>query len=385
MKWIERTSAVILSPRDLEILSQCGVSAAELLRGSHGDKGLPPLWSALSFELLRNAHATVSGFWWQYRLTREMAADPEQHYSQMTIEKNGGGLRKLAVPSYSLAYRQQFIAQKILSRLPISPHAFAYRPGGRVQDCARPHERHAVLIHVDIRDFFSSIKREMVFQSLLRETGYTKSLVALLTNLCCYKGYLPQGACTSPALSNICFRPCDDALGLFAEDSGLTYTRYSDDLFFSGTVVDVPSVLKQIRGILSQHGFLMNEKKTRVLRAYHSQQVLGLVVNETTRVSRAYRRDLRQQIYYLKRFGADSFDATHAESYSQYLSQLLGRISYVLSIEPNNQEFQKARRTVISEMRGPNWEDADEDETLAEFLSKVAHQEIEFEQLAFDL
>lgn len=351
MKWNKHTNALVLSPRDVYILSQCGVRSDELLRGSAGPSWLPPLWSVLSFELFRNQTSWVKGFWRSYRRTKQLADETEQHYTPQTIAKSTRGTRQLFIPSWDLANRQQFILREILEQIPVSPCAFAYRKGIRPSDCARPHEGHQVLIHVDIQDFFSTITKAMVFQALLRETAYPESLLDFLARICCYRGRLPQGACTSPALSNICFLPCDNALEAYSSERGLTYTRYSDDLFFSGSDVDVGTVIPQIRDILSQHGFTMNDGKTRVLRHYQSQRVLGLVVNEATHINRPYLRDLRQQIYYLKKYGPDSYCARQSGSYYQYLCRLLGRISYVLSVEPDKKGFLEAKEFVHEQVQ----------------------------------
>lgn len=184
----------------------------------------------------------------------------------------------------------------------------------------------------------------MVFESLIRETGYPKSLAGYLSRLCCYKRYLPQGACTSPALSNICFKVCDDAIAALVKRHDLAYTRYSDDIYLSGDYVDSAVIIREVKRILVQHGFCINAEKTKVLGRHQAQMVTAIVVNDKMQVSREYRRKLRQEIYYVRRFKENAKDVYAAESYVHYLYQLFGRVTFVLYVDPVNSDFLEAKK-----------------------------------------
>lgn len=343
MRWDTRKAVLSLTARDLAVMKQCRMGVGELVGRASANPALPPLWSVLSYVLFVNQNSSPARVWQEYRELNRLARQRDRWYYTARIPKNTGEMRSLRIPSFTLAWQQARIGRAILDKLPVSPYACAYRKGYRLLDCAAPHTGKAVLVHLDIRDFFGSIREEMVFEALVRETGYPKGLVRFLTRLCCFRGRLPQGACTSPALSNIVFRLCDDALAQLARHMGLEYTRYSDDLFFSGgSNTDTAALIGQVRKILTQHGFFLNSKKTKILRRDRCQRVVGIVVNEKPQVSRKYRRELLQELYYQEKFGADCYAAREAGDYGTYLNRLRGKVAYVLQVDPENRTFQEA-------------------------------------------
>lgn len=329
-------------------MRQCGMGIGEFLEENTGHHGLPPLWSLLAYVMMYEGTSSVNHFWESYRHAKALAENRDRHYYAAYIPKNTSGIRNLQVPGYEIASHQRFIWQNILKKLPVSECAFAYRKGIGIRECARPHVGRAVLIHMDIKNFFGSIRESTVFRYLLRETGYPKQLVHFISRMCCYAGSLPQGACTSPILSNICFRECDETLQLYCREHGLVYTRYSDDLFFSGDVENAGAHIKKITEILGKHGFKVNREKTKVLRKDAAQRILGMTVNTRLQVSRSYRRALRQELHYLYEFGGDAKGAKAADDWLSYLCCLQGKISYVLSADPENEEFRTHRRVILS-------------------------------------
>lgn len=333
------------SARDMSVIGQAGITVTEIMEHKPKIPGLPPLWSKLTYLMLADwANVEPKFFWKAYREFDELLENIDCHYAPAYIPKNNGGKRALMVPDETLRYHQRLILDSILRHIPISDYACAYRRGYGLVDLAAPHIGHETLIHLDIRDFFSSITEQMVFETLYRETGYSKTIAGLISRLCCYHRHLPQGACTSPALSNICFQQCDEQLAALADQHHLAYTRYSDDLYFSGNQVDVAAVVRGARSILEQHGFRMNSQKTRVSGQHQAQKVTAILVNKKLQVSREYRRKLRQELYYLERFGKNAAGVREAGSYDSYLYQLLGKVTFVLYVDPRNTEFLKARQ-----------------------------------------
>lgn len=340
MIWNKKTALLEFCPTDMQIMQQCRMSLRDIPMQT--GIAIPPLWSILSYAML-GPGSSPERVWSYYRLLKRLAANPERYYYERRIPKAAGGMRTLSVPTYDIRYEQNRIMDLVLSGLPVDEHACAYRKGISPEACARPHLNQGVLIHLDIKSFFGSIKEQMVFSTLVRETGYSKSLCRLFARLCCYKGSLPQGAATSPMLSNIVFRPCDRALTQLAEAHQLAYTRYSDDLFFSGSAdTDVEQVLRAVNDILKQYGFELNCEKTKLRRAQHRQAVLGYTVNERLQVNRTYRRQLLQELYYLERFGKSCKGAIACGNYSKYLQQLMGRLSYALHADPHNRDLREA-------------------------------------------
>ena len=144
---------------------------------------------------------------------------------------------------------------------------------------------------------------------------------------------LPQGAPTSPMLSNIAMKNFDDNIGKWCEKRGIVYTRYCDDLTFSS---DKPlyHVFSKVKAMLEYDGFEINERKTHFIRSTARQEVTGIVVNEKMSIPREYKRNLRQQVYYAIKYGIENTSSDY--------DSLLGKISYVLQIEPDNEWFKQA-------------------------------------------
>lgn len=344
MKWDPQREKLSFSERDLRLMKQCKMTPDEVLRAVEHRGPIVPLWSVLSFVMLMEPTDDTDAFWKWYREVEMVAKCRDSLYCEYRVPKHSGGKRTITTPSYLLRRRQAFIAEKLLPPILPDPHAYAYRKGMSVRDCAAPHLGKQIVIHLDIRDFFGSIREDMVFAALLRETGYSKKLVRLLSRLCCYKDRLPQGACTSPALSNIVFKPCDEAIGRLAESLGMDYTRYSDDLYLSSDRegVSTTTVIGMVRKILADHGYRLHEEKTKILRQQHRQNVVGVVVNEKLQPSREYRRKLLQELYYVERFGGGSRQARAEEDYHQYLMRLQGKVSYVRQFLPEDPKFLEA-------------------------------------------
>lgn len=342
MKWKKGESSVSLSQSDMKIMVQCEMPLNEIMQRNHPNKNIPPLWSVLSYVMLQRNN-TAEGVWFYYRLLKRMVSNTSKCYYRRQISKANGGVREIFVPMYFLQREQQHIMRTILSGLPIDEHAYAYRKGASIEDCAKLHVQKVILIHLDIKNFFGSITEDMVYETLLSETGYTKSLCRLLAQLCCLHRSLPQGTITSPMLSNIVFRRCDIALSDLAKKYRMDYTRYSDDLFFSSNKeVSIKDFLKEASGVLLRFGFKLNTEKTKIRRHQHCQDVLGLTVNDHIQVNRGYRRKLMQELYYLERFGKNCKGAIESGDYLKYMQKLQGKLAYVIHMDPDNSNLWEA-------------------------------------------
>ena len=162
----------------------------------------------------------------------------------------------------------------------------------------------------------------------------------LLTMLCYYKDRLPQGAPTSPVITNIVMRDFDETVGNWCNQRGITYTRYCDDMTFSGSF-DVNEVKIFVKSELRKIGFFLNEKKTVSAKGTQRQIVTGIVVNEKLNVSSEYRKKLRQEVYYCRKYGVEEHLKRIGNSVDakKYLQGLLGRISYVLEVRCDDKSF----------------------------------------------
>lgn len=275
----------------------------------------------------------------------------ERHYSSFSIQKRDGTTRNLLAPDPLLKKIQQNILHHVLEGLTISPRATAYHRGADILQNASGHKGQKVVLKMDITDFFGSITFPLVCRSAFPRSHFPPEVAVLLTHLCCYRDYLPQGAPTSAAISNLVLKPFDDYIDKWCRERNIVYTRYCDDMAFSGDF-DTKPVVNKVRNFLYSMGFEINERKTRIMSRHQRQLVTGLVVNEKPQPSREYRVKLRQEIYYCRKHGVASHLARMNDSRylppgpeqaEWYLRSLLGKVDFVLHTDPHNQYFKQAR------------------------------------------
>ncbi|TXH70238.1 MAG: RNA-directed DNA polymerase [Thiothrix sp.] len=253
---------------------------------------------------------------------REVAE--KSHYTRFEIPKRSGGMRAIWAPLPKLKAAQHWILHEILDRLVVHGSAHGFITGRSIATNAAEHTHSQVLVKVDIENFFPSISWKRV-KGVFRKAGYPEQIATLLALLCTESPReivqqngksvyvaladrcLPQGAPTSPALTNaLCLR-LDRRLTGFAQKAGWRYTRYADDLSFSLPMdsknpPDISRLLGSLKRVLGEEGFELNAKKTRVIRTGDVQAVTGLVVNgkHAPRVSRELKRQMRAAVHNLK-------------------------------------------------------------------------------------
>ena len=219
-------------------------------------------------------------------------------YTSHWIPKRTGGRRKLDIPSDGLKQLQKKILHKLVYREKTHPFSYGFRKRKSIVDNARPHCNSAVVIKLDIKDFFPSIKKDQV-RAVFQNFSWDRELSDRLSELCCWQGVLPQGAPTSPALSNIILKPIDDSLSHLALRNGAVYTRYADDITYSLNSDDSKKIgvlIKVTQSELAKLGFKLNFKKgkIRVLRRHQHQEICGITVNtKKPTLSRKKRRLIR--------------------------------------------------------------------------------------------
>lgn len=268
------------------------------------------------------------------------------HYVRFTVPKKSGGTRELAAPHKSLKKAQQWILDRILAKLPAHAAAHGFVPKHSTVTNAAQHVGREVVVNCDLKDFFPSITFPRV-KGAMAQLGYSPAAATILALLCTesprrtvtYAGQalhvatapraLPQGACTSPALSNLIARRLDSRLSGLCQRIGWTYSRYADDLTFSASgeaAGKVGYLLARVRHITQDEGFAVNEKKTRVQRRNTAQCVTGLVVNDAVGVPRKTARRLRAILHRARREG---LAAQNRSQRPNYLNWLRGMVAYV--------------------------------------------------------
>lgn len=274
---------------------------------------------------------------------REVAS--KTHYTRFEIPKRSGGMRAIWAPLPQLKQAQHWILREILERLVVHGSAHGFISGRSIATNAAEHTNSQVLVKVDIKNFFPSISWRRV-KGVFRKAGYPEQIATLLALLCTespreiveHDGKpvyvaladrcLPQGAPTSPALTNALCLGLDRRLTGFAQKAGWRYTRYADDLSFSLPLThqekpEISRLLGTLKRILGDEGFELNVQKTRVIRTGDVQEVTGLVVNgdQAPRVSRQLKRQMRAAVHNLEQGKA----LPEGES----LSRLRGYAAYI--------------------------------------------------------
>ena len=263
----------------------------------------------------------------------------EAFYRYFTVDKRSGGVRKIAEPLPSLKEIQRWILDNILYKCPISRFTKGYVPTLSIRDNARFHRNQELVLKLDIKDFFPSIKSGRVF-NFFKRLGYQKAVSQMLTNLCTLNGSLPQGAPTSPALSNLIISRLDTRLSHYAIQKKIRYTRYADDMTFSGSFAP-GEIIKLVRIASEDEGLILNERKIRLMKKHQRQIVTGVVVNEKLQAPRERRREFRKTMYFIKKFGIDSHISAIGNNKSNYLKHLLGVANHILHLNPKDKEVRE--------------------------------------------
>jgi retron-type reverse transcriptase len=285
-------------------------------------------------------------------------ASPVSHYVQFDVPKKTGGVRRLAAPLPRMAHAQRTILTQILERVvaarPLHPAAHGFVADRSTVTNARPHVAQDLILNIDLADFFPSIRFGRV-RALFSSFGYSGAVSTVLALLCteCARvavpspedagkklwiattpRALPQGACTSPLLSNLICRRLDARLTALAHKRGYTYTRYADDLTFSArgeACAGVRALQLTVAHIAHDEGFAVRPDKTRVLRKNARQEVTGVVVNATPHLARDEVRRLRAIVHDVEKRG---WDAANREGLAHFPSWLRGRLAYLQMIDP---------------------------------------------------
>jgi RNA-directed DNA polymerase len=281
-----------------------------------------------------------------------------RHYRQRWIAKASGGHRLLEIPKQMLMAIQERILHGILDRIPPHEAAHGFRIGRSIRTHAGPHAGRAVVIGMDLRDFFPSVSLAAI-HGPFRTAGYPPNIAGLLVGLCTTKlprsswdarpnpaesdwadgvrflgRHLPQGAPTSPALANLAAFDLDVRLAAYARSLDLEYTRYADDLAFSGGADfagRTKRFVRAVEAIIREEGFRVQAGKTRVQSRAQRQTVAGVVVNVRPSVPRDEYDRLKAILVNCLRHGPES---QNRENHPRFRDWLNGKVSHVAMLNP---------------------------------------------------
>jgi RNA-directed DNA polymerase len=306
---------------------------------------------------------SISDLNWLADLKRLCARNKEQklqHYHYRVCLKNTGSIRLIEAPKPRLKAIQRKILAEILECIPAHPAAHGFVKARSIKTFAAPHAGRRIVLRMDLCNFFPSIRGGRV-QALFRTAGYPERIADLLGGICTNAGprdvwksavgsvdpvalhelrqlyawpHLPQGAPTSPALANLCAYWVDRRLSGLALAAGAVYTRYADDLAFSGDEGFERSVERfatHAAAILLEEGFEVHHRKTRIMRQGVRQYLAGVVANQHVNVVRADFDRLKATLTNCVHHGTTSQNRAEHPAFRQHLA---GRIAFVEMINP---------------------------------------------------
>lgn len=319
------------------------------------------------------------------------------NYRMFSIAKRSGGRRFIHGVTSELEHVQRFINSEILQKTDPHPASFAFHSLGGIRGCAARHCGARWLLQFDLKDFFYSISEFRVYE-IFKEMGYRELLSFELARLCTTTrlpkskesyllrregenpllfpslgpledplpypnlshpmGVLPQGAPTSPMLSNLFARRLDEGLSTLAKEFGMVYTRYADDLTLSA--VDIPvgvslgSICSRVKNCIRRSGFFENPSKMRIAGPGSKKVVLGLLVDgENPRISKETFRRVDRHLHAVSKYGWEA-TAEHEGFDSSYgfHNHICGLIAFINDVDPARWELFSRR---LSSLPVPPW------------------------------
>ena len=260
-----------------------------------------------------------------------LADSLDSRYLTHRIQKKRGGIREINEPDSDLKRLQRKILARMLTGVPLSRNAHGFIRGRSIRTNATAHTRHRVVLNVDIRNFFGSLPPEQVRAAIaqVRRGALTAAAVDLLVKVVTRAGALPQGAPTSPVITNIALRRVDGILNKASARVGIRYTRYADDLTFSGADGPVQRIVPLVRDVLRAVGLELHPDKTHVYRSGRRQLVTGLVVNDRPNLPRRDRRKLRAAAHAMSRG-----QSVHWNGEAMPPRSFAGRLAYLRTVSP---------------------------------------------------
>jgi retron-type reverse transcriptase len=260
-------------------------------------------------------------------------------YRTYSLPKKSGGSRLVTVPNDNLKHLQRRILRNGFDKVLMHSAAHGFKSGCSILTNATPHVGKACVVNVDIESFFPSTRYPLIFKacSQLMDGDLSEGARHVLADICSFDGGLPTGAPTSPAIANLVLRSADASIAKAAIDNGIAYTRYADDLTFSGETNTI-KILPFVKRILTQLGYQLKEKKTNIFRRGRRQMVTGLVVNDKLNLPRYIRRRLRAAVHQKTKDGNPQW-----QGYPMSSQELLGRLAFLNLVQPHEAQALKLK------------------------------------------
>lgn len=314
------------------------------------ERGIPIIYSTKHLAMYLNM---------DYKSLEKLLLEHHRHYSYFCISKKSGGKRRIIAPLGDIRKAQYWLKKSILDKCDVLPCATGFVQGKSIKNNALPHVGKNYVLKVDLQDFFESISEKRVY-GIFRGLGYAKNLSVDMAKLCttyisddwlkysCEEDvvdtfsdligrspFMVQGAPTSPELANLACRNLDRRLMKYAQNHGVEYTRYADDLTFSTNEANNLPSISFIRKVIEDEGFTLNDKKTRFYGPGMTHQVTGLYVDGRLRVPGKYKREIYRHLHFCEKYGLREHFEKWAPDKGYAREWLYGKILYVNMVEPD--------------------------------------------------
>lgn len=277
------------------------------------------------------------------------------HYKRFYIPKKNGDKRLISAPMPRLKHVQYWILQNILEKIQLTNYAHGFVKTRSIVTNASVHTDKDIVINIDLKDFFPNISYKRI-KGIFHSFGYSENIATILALLCTEsdvdeiqmdgidyyvaKGerFLPQGAPTSPALTNIITRKLDKRLQGAATKNGFMFTRYADDLTFSCTSESSQNLTKlmwHIKKIIEDEGFFVHPKKIRIMRKGRRQEVTGITVNKKISLDRKTLKRFRALLHQIELNGPEGKTWGKGEN---ILNSIKGYSNFIKMVDPQKAE-----------------------------------------------
>jgi len=251
-------------------------------------------------------------------------------------KKNKKSVRIINAPYPSLLYVQQWILKNILKDIHIDDSAHAYIRKKSILTNVVPHLNNKVLLKIDLKDFFTNIEKKRIIAIFLK-LGYTQKVSFALASLCTFNNSLPQGAPTSPTLSNIIAYRLDRRLSSLCNKKDMVYTRYADDMVITSNYISLKTK-DLIIDIIEDCNFIINKDKTYLSTNQNKRIITGISIQDgTTKIPRKLKRKIKQEMYYLNKYGFYSHMNKRKITNPFYLERIRGQILFWNFVESNSE------------------------------------------------
>ncbi len=328
---------------------------------------LSPTEQQEAFLSLKNPRDVASLLEYRYSaLVYQIYKVPDDSkYETFEIPKKAGGTRTITSPSRTLKFIQRRLADILINVYKPKPVVYGFVSGKNIVDNAHRHKKKSWVLNIDLEGFFPSINFGRVRGMFMgKPYNLPDSVATILAQICCFKNQLPQGAPTSPIISNMICAKMDSELQDLAWNCRCFYTRYADDITFSTTLPELPAQVAKVHSLLdvvvgaelekiiTKNGFKINPLKTRAFSQKQRQEVTGLTVNKHPNVRRKYIAQIRAMLHAWEKFGLPAaedeyfrlHDKKHRDPKAKKLSfrhVVRGRIAYLGQVKGKNDKTYK--------------------------------------------